>query len=159
MKTSATRHVFDHLGQPPYRFLHHEAKTYQACPGAPIQVGGSCDHCATGIIDMFHFEASDGKRFKVGSTCVKKAGDAGVWNQIKSEVNRIKRDRKREKDLARIAAAKEIYTDEVRAAFSKRPHPYSTEWTLADYVDWMLEHAGIAGMVRAASAIEKEAAK
>ena len=68
-------HAFAHLGEYPYTYIGYEYLTYQACPGAPIQVGGACDHCLTGIKDAFYFRSADGKKFKVGSTCVAKAGD------------------------------------------------------------------------------------
>ncbi len=45
------RHVFERagLGLAPFRFVGMEEKTFQACPGAPIQAGSSCDYCGTGM--------------------------------------------------------------------------------------------------------------
>ena len=160
--TTGTKHRFEHLGQPPYRFLYHEAKTYQACPGAPIQVGGSCDHCATGIIDQYHFESADGKRFKVGSSCVRKAGSAGMYSQIKNKVNKVKRERKAKRDAERIAAAVEKL-EVVRPELEAKPHPRKfvdretgEDLTLADWCDWMLRCAGTRGKLDVAKVIEKE---
>lgn len=166
-----TRHAFDHIGPAPYRYLGYEAKTYQACPGAPVQVGGSCDHCGTGIIDTFYFVAADGTKFHVGSSCVQKAGDKGLYSQIQSTVNQIKRERKAEADKKRIAAAWVLIDCEedgsaspIRRRLEAQAHPMGftdrqtgAALTLADWADWMMAHSGTSGRIKVARVIEKEA--
>ena len=61
METATTdeRHPdWPHLPAPPWRYLGMTVEKYQACPGAPIQPGASCDHCGTGIMDVHLFEAT-----------------------------------------------------------------------------------------------------
>jgi hypothetical protein len=55
------------LGQAPFAFVGFSVRKYQACVGAPIQCGCSCDYCGTAIMNVYEIESADGKRFKVGS--------------------------------------------------------------------------------------------
>lgn len=163
MNATDTRHVFHHIAPAPYRYIGYAHETYQACPGAPIQVGGSCDHCGQGIKDTYRFRAVDGTVFKVGSTCVEKSGDKGLYSQIKRDANAVKRERKAKRDAMRIAAGVELLPT-VRAELEAEPHPKGFNdretgraLTLADWVDWMLANAGTAGRLRAVRVIEKQA--
>lgn len=61
------------LGKAPYRFLGLEVSKFQACPGAPVKAGSSCDYCPASIMNCFWFESADGKPFKVGCECFYKA--------------------------------------------------------------------------------------
>lgn len=155
------RHVFAHLGAAPYRFVGHSVEQYQACPGAPIQPGTCCDHCGTGISDVYRFESADGNRFKVGSTCVEKAGDRGLVREIAATVNRIKGERKAKRDGARIVAAREVFAAD-RGRFEAEAHPMGFRnretgetLTMADWLDWTFANAGMAGRVKAAKMIEE----
>ena len=149
----ADKHAFSHLGEPPYKFLGYEQKRYQACAGAPIQVGGSCDHCGTGIIDTYYLESADGKTFHVGSTCIAKAGDRGLLSAIKPTVNKIKKERRDERNRAKIEAARELLP-QVEAYLAGRPHPKIESRTRLDYVQWLLANAGTTGKLKAAKFIE-----
>lgn len=149
------------LGTAPFRVVGFAVKKYQACHGAPIQVGGSCDYCGTGIMDTFYIRGADGREFKVGSDCVYKTGDKGLVDTVKRKANRIKRERTVERESKRIEAAKETFAAH-RAAFEASPHPRGFKdretgraLTLADEVDWMMERAGHSGRMRTARAIEK----
>jgi hypothetical protein len=71
------------LGKAPFTFTGLQRVTFQAAPGAPVQVGGSCDYCATGIVLHFFIRSSDGKSFKVGCDCVAKTGDRGLIKATK----------------------------------------------------------------------------
>ncbi|MGH7164981.1 MAG: hypothetical protein ACREIS_05585 [Nitrospiraceae bacterium] len=160
-KAGNIKHVFEHLGQAPYRFVGYSQETYQACPGAPIQPGTSCDHCGTGISDVFRFVSADGRGFKVGSMCVDKAGDRGLKKQIGSTVNEVRRKRQAERDRVRIGAAK-AWFDGNRAAFEAEAHPRGFKdretgqaLTLADYIEWMFANAGTTGKVATAKMIER----
>ena len=74
--------VFEHLGAAPYKYVGHEStedrgnvQAARANRGLSYttNLGTSCDHCATAITDAFWFTSADGKKFKVGSECAKKA--------------------------------------------------------------------------------------
>lgn len=152
-------HVFSHLGAAPYKFVGYEQKTFQACPGAPVQVGGSCDHCGTGIIDTFYFVSSDGHKFHVGSSCVNKAGDKG----LKAQIAPAKKALQAKKDAARIAAALELI-DGLKAELEAEPHPMGFDdretgepLTALDWVEWMLHNSGTSGKLRIARFLEKKA--
>jgi len=159
MSSAPTAHPFAHLGPAPYKYLGHTSESYQAVrgdPNCPIQPGGSCDHCATGIYEMFHFRAADGTRFKVGSSCVAKAGDARMTKAIAADVAKHRREvvEARAADIIGRATAA---LPEVRHILAAQPHPthYSAAKgrTLADWADWMLANAGRTGKTQAAKVI------
>lgn len=79
-------HLFERagLGLPPYEFRGHERRAYQAAPDAPVQPGGSCSYCGTGIIDCFKLRSRDGHNFIVGSDCIAKAGEDGILRAYKT---------------------------------------------------------------------------
>jgi len=160
--TPAKVHAFAHLGQAPYTYVGYRHLTYQACHGAPIQVGGSCDHCMTGIMDAYYFRSADGKEFKVGSTCVAKAGDQGLKKAINADVAKIRRERKALRDKHRIEAAMASYGHYI-GHFANTPHPYGFKnretnepMTFCDWVDWMMDNSGTAGKLKVAKVIEAE---
>lgn len=82
---SRAAHPFERsgLGKAPFRVVGYERRVFQACQGAPIQVGGSCDHCGTGIIHTFIIQGADGGKFKVGSSCVFKTGDSILSGMVR----------------------------------------------------------------------------
>lgn len=160
---TAKIHAFEKagLGKAPFRFVGFEHKTYQACHGAPIQPGGSCDYCGTGISGFCWILSSDGKRFKVGDTCVEKTGDRGIIGPVKRQIAKATTVKRHAREDARIAAAEAILAacPEVRDAISDRPHPtaYQAEngRTLLDWCRWMLDNAGRKGKVEVARATER----
>lgn len=104
-------HVFERsgLGKAPFKFIGMHTCTYQACHGAPIQAGSSCDHCGTGIMYVCTIRDSLGKTFKVGSSCVLKTGDAGMIRAYKNspdvrKTNRMKAQAKDERVKTEWAA-------------------------------------------------------
>ena len=126
--------------------------------GAPGQPMGTCDYCGMGIKHVFVIRSSDGHKFRVGSECVYKTGDACITSEVKQKVNAIKRDAKRERDLARIADAQErLQCPDLCAKLGERPHPHPSmgHLTMMDWVDWMMAHAGISGKIRVCRAIDK----
>ena len=117
-------------------------------------MGGSCDHCGTGIIDTYYLKSADGRTFHVGSTCIGKAGDRGLLAQIKPTVNKIKKERRDERNRVKIEAARELLP-QVKAALAERPHPWKiASLTRLDYVEYLLANAGTSGKLRAAKIIE-----
>lgn len=127
MKTTNNNkeHSFSHLGEYPYSFDGYEYKVFRAAKDAPVQPGTCCDHCGTGINHVFWFVSADGNRFKVGSSCVEKSGDAGLKNQIKSEVSRIQKEqrqaRKERKQLAKKLARRIANWGSVRSRLRSNP--------------------------------------
>lgn len=159
-------HVFSHMGAPPYRFIGFKEMKYQACQGAPVQPGSSCDHCGTGIIDVYFFRSSDGKEFHVGSSCVLKSGDRGLIDLVKREENKVKLARRHAAEAARIEAARVLLArDDIRAALKAQPHPGASDEpgnfhagrTALDWADWMMQNAGNAGRMKVARKVEKMA--
>ncbi len=162
-------HIFEQagLGLAPFRYRGMTKETYQACPEAPLQPGGSCDFCGTGIFFHYHFESADGKQFKVGSDCVLKSGDKGM-KKIVSDEERKKRhaaaDRKHDRDLRRLYAAWSR-RDEVAPTLAAQPHPLrfvsrdgataGNPLTLLDWCDWTMANAGMSGRLKVAAIIEK----
>lgn len=110
------RHAFERagLGLAPFKCIGEIEKTYQACPGAPIQVGGSCDYCGTGIRYQYIIKDRTGHTFKVGSECVRKTGDAGLIKQFKNlpEVRKRARDKRAAKDETNKAEWAALMADE-----------------------------------------------
>ena len=139
-----TRHVFAHLGPAPYRYTGVTLNLF-SIPGCPeaTKPGGSCDHCGTGISLEYHFAAADGRKFKVGSTCVDKSGDAGLRRIIARDVadhqrqlREARAQKKRDADAAIVA--REWPT--ARGRFAAIPHPNqffaSQGKSLADYLEF-----------------------
>jgi hypothetical protein len=154
------------LGLAPFRFAGFEIKTYQACHGAPIQPGSSCDYCANAIMNCYWIRSADGKRFKVGCDCVMRLNR--LDNRLISEVERAKRvhDRtlsaarraaKRPAQDARVDAARQLLAGvELRARLAAKPHPYKfADKSLLDYCLWMLENAGLTGRLAVAKLVEE----
>lgn len=155
--TAPKVHVFEKagLGVAPFKCIGFQHKYYIACHGAPMQPGGSCDYCGTGIYNIFTILSSDGKTFVVGCDCVLKTGDAGLRRTVDAHMKAAQHDR----DDARIEAAQSLLKDErVIAAFTAAPHPM--DWRarqgakLMDYATWMFENAGRSGKIKVARLIE-----
>lgn len=152
------------LGTAPYRYTGHKVLKYQACHGAPIQPGGSCDYCGTAIMDAFYFRSADGREFKVGSDCVYKAGDRGMVDLIKKAAAKIQTERRHAREAEQIEAIRaQMANPAVRGALAAQPHPGATgepgDWTnsmsLLDWADWMIKNAGTAGRLKVGKAIKK----
>lgn len=86
MSTAATStppvHRFEAagLGTAPFTLESFQVCKWQACQGAPIQAGASCDYCGQAIMLVYVVRGADGRRFKVGCDCMLKTGDAGLIN-------------------------------------------------------------------------------
>lgn len=164
------------LGIYPYKFVGYSKELYQACPGAPIQAGTSCDYCGTAIADVYSWRSADGRTFKVGSDCTARgfiipdaqtaAERALARDPEFQRMRRAERDAKRAATQARqdakIDAACALLADErVRAALASKPHPvkFRTDRgeTLLDSLEWYMDNAGRAGKVRAAKMIQAAA--
>ena len=178
--TTTTIHPFEAagLGKAPFRFV---GMTEERGPikrvgadgavleiGAPGQPMGTCDYCGQGIALVCAIESADGKRFKVGSDCVLKVCRADnrdsrlidpvkrAVNQHKSALARARREKKKDAERARIAAAREAFNP---ADFAGEPHPAIGDKTLADDIEFLFVRAGHNGQLRAAAMVEEKIAK
>lgn len=157
METTNVQHRWEAggIGKAPFKVLHYEYKTFQACIGARLQCGGTCAICSSPICNIFHVQDATGKIFLVGPDCVMKAGDKGLIDSVKRKMNQIKREAKHVADLARIRAAVGFF-EANRGVFEALPHPKGfAGQTLADQVDWMWRNAGMSGRVATARLVEK----
>jgi len=140
------------LGLAPFAFIGYSRETYQACVGAPIQPGASCDYCGTGITDVFAVQSADGKRSKVGCECIRKVASKGekILTEVEQEVRRIQRERRHARERAKIDAGLALL-EQNRERLAQMPHP--AEWaaeqgkTMIDYADWYLKNAGNKGKI------------
>lgn len=127
------------LGSAPFRFLGMRENVYSACPGHS-QPGGTCDYCGTGIRYECVIGSADGRKFVVGTDCVRKAGDAKLVPLVASAERERKRKAREAKELARIQSAWRTFRAH-RDAFSREPHPNimlaKSGRTLADYVEFL----------------------
>ena len=90
------------LGIAPFHFIGMHEKKYQACPGAPVQPGGSCQYCGMAILYCFEIESTDGKRFIVGSDCVMKTDTGRLKVMVESKVRQVKNQKAKEARAAKI---------------------------------------------------------
>lgn len=87
------------LGIAPFRFVRcYEAK-YQACPGAPIQPGSTCDYCGTAIMYVFIVRGTNGPEFKVGCDCVEKTDAGHLVGAVKVAAKRMKAEAKEAREF------------------------------------------------------------
>jgi len=150
---TSTIHRFERagLGVAPFAFTGAVTeKTYQACHGAPVQAGSTCDFCGTCIRYEFWVRSACGKEFKVGCDCIHKTDDAGLIKQI-AQAERDLRDKKnaaakasrKARIAVRVAAAREKLPT-VCGTLSEKKHPNSylaaQGKTLLDYVNWCLDN-------------------
>ncbi len=150
------------LGVAPFKYVGYEYKTHQACPGAPVQVGGSCDACGTGIKHFCWIQDVNGKRFKVGDVCVGKV-DKVLAKKVDRDIRKAKKAQADFRARARITAAGLLLASDVAVWTEIASHPHPSPWrekqgdTRLGYFRWMLKNAGLAGQLKVTRAIEKTA--
>lgn len=88
------------LGSAPFRCVGVRKNAYQACHGAPVQPGGSCNHCGTGIMYEYIIRNAEGGQFVVGSDCVMKTGGEGQVEGFRAERLKLAREQRAEKCAA-----------------------------------------------------------
>jgi hypothetical protein len=95
------------LGKAPFRVVGFSVQKYQACYGAPVQPGSSCDFCGTSIMNVFSIQGADGSRFKVGIDCVKKTYDKALHKEALASAREVKRKARTEaREASRAESAK-----------------------------------------------------
>jgi hypothetical protein len=135
------------LGKAPFRVVGFAVHKYQACQGAPVQCGTSCDFCGQGIMNAAQVKSADGKTFKVGCDCVRRAGDATLTKRVDDLVRKHERGVRQARATKRKAGLAELLTDEsVRATLGSLPHPWQkhSDASLLTYAEHTLTnpHAG-----------------
>jgi len=160
MNETAT-HVFEQagLGRAPFRFVGFEDTAANADENGMVRSstggvemvtkpGGSCDFCGSYITQFCWIRSADDRRFKVGTSCVSKAGDKGLFDKVKRAAGRVRRAKAKARETARIEAARAAFVaegSEVRAWLAQYPSPQP--WlaakgkTWADTVEWHLVRA------------------
>lgn len=135
-------HVFERagLGVAPFTFVGCEHKTYQACPGAPIQPGGACAYCGTGIVVHCIIRDANGREFAVGNECVRKTGDAGLRKDQNKALTAARHAREDARIAEGVAWAAE-HRDALESVCEKRG-------SLAEKIDWYMRNAGRSGKLR-----------
>lgn len=138
-----TCHVFEHLGKPPYKFIGFDELVWVNPVTGACKAGGSCDHCGTGIRNAFFFESADGRRFKVGSSCVTKSGDRGMRKFVAEETRKAKLA-KEQAALPELREKVRALVEELQPKTSKLGHPnyyFSSQGkTLHDYFQFVSKH-------------------
>lgn len=140
------------LGLAPFRFVGFSVNviTY---PDGTSKAGGSCDYCGAGIANECQVMSADGKRFKVGTDCIAKVGDAGLLQAYKSSPEQ----RRHQAKLRQARAA--VVTNELLAIIASsadqlRALPHSRGFTdretgqpltRLDQVNWYLNACGASG--------------
>ncbi len=166
--SSETLRVFERsgLGKAPFRFVgmihqdiaYGEAVISRGEKGGGMittKPGGTCDHCGAYIVNMFQIESSDGKRFKVGSDCVLKTGDAGLKKIVQAKVSELNKARTAARNAEKIETLRIQLADaSIRAKLREFPHPYGFKgMTLLSFADYMFLRGGISGKVKAAKKV------
>lgn len=147
------------LGNAPFKFIGASEKRgpiflgssngVETWAGAPGQPMGSCAYCGQGIAVCCLIESADGKRFDVGSDCVRKTFQKG--STVEFAVRRALNAAKLAKDNAKIDAVRQrLETDApLREALADIPHPNAYRAakgdTRLDWATWMLSNAGTSG--------------
>lgn len=154
-------HVFETagLGFAPFRYMGMEKRVYQACHGAPIQPGGTCDYCGTAIIYHFFLKGAgpEDKPFKVGCDCIAKAGKGGMKTVLGADEARLRADKRKADNEADEARARAAYArlPEVAEALRALGHPYVLDLTLLDYVRFLFAQPTLTARVKAARIVAK----
>jgi hypothetical protein len=96
------------FGPAPFRCVGMTVEKYQACHGAPIQPGTTCDYCGTGIMNAYWIENADkSRKFKVGCDCVAKTNaEVTGFKAAKSQHDKTVRDARNAKAREARAAAR-----------------------------------------------------
>lgn len=140
------------LGKAPFRFAGMSENLLRHADGH-CQPGGSCDYCGNGIRFECWVLSADGRRFKVGSDCIRKVDDSGLMAAYKSspqfrEHQRKLRLAKAQRELAELDAMIAAHRD----ALAALPHPHGfldrktgAPLTRLDSVLWLRQNAGATG--------------
>jgi hypothetical protein len=150
------------LGSAPFRCVGSYESKYQACHGAPIQPGSSCDYCGQGIMTVFRINSADGKEFKVGCDCVAKTARECAKTDLERDarrvvdaVNKIKTAAANTRKDVTIAAALVKLEANRETLEGVRLFDGYRERFAVEYLEWMFKNAGRTGKLKAARQLEE----
>lgn len=119
----------------PFRFMTVEMDSH-----------GTCDHCGAHIANICWIKDANGKSFAVGSGCVKKTGDKGIYRAfMKSPEVRAANKAKRDARALIVRGELRLLIEAQEETLRGRPHPYIFGKTALEYADFILVCAGDAG--------------
>lgn len=139
------------FGPAPFRCTGMSVLKYQACHGAPIQPGTSCDYCGTGIMYAFWIvNADESRRFKVGCDCVAKTNaDVEGFSAEKSKHDKTIRAERNKRARETRAAKREAEYKERQKAYAiereARFNAFATEH--GDVITFLSKHMGQPGFL------------
>lgn len=120
----------------------------------------TCDHCGTGIRNVFLVRSACGRVGKVGCDCIRKTEDAALVDAAEA-AEKILRARKAAAKKAQKADDARTAADAILADAGRLeafPHPYDFDGlTLADYVRHTLRSPTARNVAKAARAIREAA--
>ena len=135
------------LGTAPFRLVRVEMRWFSilGIPGSK-KPGSSCMYCGHPIAECCFLHDANGKEFHVGNECIKKAGDAGLYDTVKKELRRMKSQVEADKAAATFREGRDILArHEIHASLSTQPHPnlfLATKGkTMADYYEFLLHNS------------------
>lgn len=135
------------LGTAPFRLVRVEMRWF-SIPGIPgsKKPGSSCMYCGHPIAECCFLHDANGKEFHVGNECIKKAGDAGLYDTVKKELRRMKSQAEADKAAATFREGRDILArPEIHASLSTQPHSNSyfaaKGKTMADYYEFLLHNS------------------
>lgn len=148
------RHPFSYtLGPGPYRFVRLVMIKISEVRGAAV-IGqcndvesgiGTCAHCGHAIMDCYIIQTGEGRKFGVGSDCIRKISfDGGFSNlsEFEKELRATKRKKgqeRRELKRLELKAESEMLVNKNAAQLKTIPAPEKTRSvTMFDYCSWYL---------------------
>ena len=153
MSPTALEHPFQRagLGVTPFRFVGCEERRgpilvstdggVEHWAGAPGQPMGTCAYCGQGIAICCTVQDGEGRRFIVGSDCIRKVSGG----PLKRATDRALTDLRHAKEDARIAAGLAWAQSE----WDRLSEMFVDGRSLASRLDWFIKNAGRAGKLRA----------
>lgn len=141
------------LGKAPFDCIGYAYTVRKVKAGADIIVypTGQCAYCGSALMHSYLVQSSDGKKFTVGCSCVKKCGEGDVLKQVKTL--RKKAERENAQEVIDGAKALLASSENVEAVLNFEPHPSYLGESLLNYVNWIFENAGLQKKLDIASTV------
>jgi hypothetical protein len=131
--------------------------------GSPGQPMGTCHYCGMGIAFCCAIESSDGRKFIVGTDCVKKTYkdsaltemDRALANSVDKAVKERQSALRRERSVRDYKANLE-WLNANREILDKMTNPRRPTDTLWQSSQWMMRNAGHSGIKSLVKALKKQ---
>lgn len=167
MNTTQTIHCFQQagLGIAPFQYVGMVDQNIQYGEATGIvngvefitKPGSTCDYCGTYILNIFRVKSSDGKKFKVGSKCIRKTDDTDLIRLVDEDLKAHTKKRVADKKIAKEQADATFCLEAIAKGLAHYRHPMPSMAqrgkTLADYAQWMVDnrhYAKLATVIRTA---------